>query len=461
MNYIIKKFRRNIYPILFAVILLAAVVTRFAHLDKTAFFINDQGRDLLVLNTSLETRKIPLIGPSTSFNSRLGSFYFGPSYYYFLLPFFLISKDPLFITVVFPILFMVGLMFLLGVKDLIDREKAIFLILVVFSGFSIYYSRFIWNLNLGYLLSFIIFSVFLRYRSRIGKTKKTALLFGILSGLVFQVHYGMLFLYTGIIWFLQKNRRWMVAGILLSFAPFLAFDIRHTFILSRTFGGVIGTFLRNSKSEMFSFTPIFTKIFEFYLFPNTPFPTSIKALLGFIAYTIPLVVLFKSKRFIGRLLSLIYIFFLITFFIFKRDFDYYLACFFLYFYLGSAISLNSFALKSRYALFLTTFFLMIFSYVNASSYFSTLKTSPYSISKQKEFARIIAQNQPTGNKALDLSVFPHLDDRRGIEYLLLDTYDIRLDPNDRDKYIVCFQKDCAAKGCKILYKEQDVRIFKL
>jgi len=104
---------------------------------------------------------------------------------------------------------------------------------------------------------------------------------------------------------------------------------------------------------------------------------------------------------------------------------------------------------------------MIFSYVNASSYFSTLKTSPYSISKQKEFARIIAQNQPTGNKALDLSVFPHLDDRRGIEYLLLDTYDIRLDPNDRDKYIVCFQKDCAAKGCKILYKEQDVRIFKL
>lgn len=437
------------------------MVTRFLYLDKTAFFINDQGRDLLLLNSSLEARKIPLIGPSTSFNSRLGSFYFGPAYYYFLLPFFLVSKDPLFITAIFPILFVIGLIFLLRVKDLTDREKAIFLILVVFSGFSIYYSRFIWNLNLGFLLSFIVFSVFLRYRDRIGKTKKTALLFGILSGLVFQMHYGMLFLYASIIWFLQKNRRWMILGMLISFAPFLVFDIRHAFILSRTLAGVIGTFLRNSKNGTFSFTSIFIKQFEFYLFPNSNIPTVIRAILGFIVYVLPLMVLLKSNRFVGRFLSLCYILFLITFFVFKRDFDYYLACFFIYFYLGLSISLNSFILKSRYTFFFITLFLMIFSYVNVSSYFSNLKPSAYSVLKQKQFSRIIAENQGPDRKNISLSVFPHQDDIRGMEYLLLVNYGIHLNVQSNNRYMVCFQKNCPAGGYKLFYSEQNVKIYKI
>ena len=191
----IKDFFKNIKINLnsfYNVLFLTAIITRFIFLKQTAFFLNDQGRDLQVLLEMVRDRHLTLIGPATSFYAVMGSLYFGPYYSYFLLPFFLINRSPLFMTLIFPVLFSL-IVFLIGFvqinKAFNQTTKMLLLILLITSSYSLYYTRFLWNLNLGLLLSILLFLTSLKYKHLILKNKKTLFIYGLISGAVFQVHY--------------------------------------------------------------------------------------------------------------------------------------------------------------------------------------------------------------------------------------------------------------------------------
>src|SRR3989344_9025263 len=116
----------NVNPIIiFSSIIIISLLIRLLWLDKTSFFVNDQGRDLLVLYNFVNNQQLTLIGPATSLTGALGNIYFGPFYYYYLILFYLISSSPLFMIIIFPILFSVGLFLFSKIKSVDIWQKII------------------------------------------------------------------------------------------------------------------------------------------------------------------------------------------------------------------------------------------------------------------------------------------------------------------------------------------------
>ena len=66
----VKQFFKNNRMDIFIsiIIFISLIVTRFIRLGDTAFFVNDQGRDIKVLYNMLINGKMTLIGPATSFS---------------------------------------------------------------------------------------------------------------------------------------------------------------------------------------------------------------------------------------------------------------------------------------------------------------------------------------------------------------------------------------------------------
>ena len=86
---------RKLYIAAFALTLLF-LWTRFYKIETSFNFISDIGRDFLALWQWKQTGKPPLLGPQTSalpFNQSA-------IYYYFLMPFYLISGQSIFSTLI-------------------------------------------------------------------------------------------------------------------------------------------------------------------------------------------------------------------------------------------------------------------------------------------------------------------------------------------------------------------------
>lgn len=460
---IIKNKLRDINSITFIILILIAIITRFIYLDKTAHFVNDQGRDLLILNEIVINSKLSLIGPATSFHSTLGSLYFGPYYYYFLLPFFLLSKDPIVLTAIFPILFILICTLLIKVKGINKNTKILFLIFSIFSSYSLYYSRFLWNLNLGFLLSFIVFLLFLLFNKAIFSKKIYLIIFGFICGMVFQVHYGMLFLYLALIIIFLKKKRclYYLTGFFLSFLPFIIFDIRHKFIILKTLLGVILDFFQKVGEQNFNIFHIFSKLFNSYLIPDLFIHDFWKLLFGFILLILILKYLFTKNTILFKLLRYSFILFLVSFFIFKRNFDYYLACFFLFYYLGFSLFLSNIFSKKRNISYILYVFIIIFVITNLHYYFSQ-NNYKYSIYTQNRIAEAIDSKINSINSdinKINLSALPHHDDRKGVEYILLTRYKIQNYNKSRDKFIICYSRECFKKDYKLIYNVRDIGLY--
>ncbi|MCX6732320.1 MAG: hypothetical protein NTV98_02155, partial [Candidatus Roizmanbacteria bacterium] len=330
-------FKNKLKIIILALILLA-IISRFLWLDKTAFFVSDQGRDMMVLHNIVINKSLTLIGPATSFAGNYGNIYFGPYYYYFLLPFYLLNNQPYFITSIFPLLFILGLILFFKIKELKSYEKIIISLLLISSSFSLYYTRFIWNLNLAFLLSFILFSIFLIYRKKITVNGVLMLVFGIASGAIFQMHYAMFFLYICLpifFWKSWKNLLLYASGFIVSFFPFVLFDIRHSHVLSRNIYSLVVGMHPQIKTANFTFLQIFEKVFNYLLVPSINLYPLIKSLFMMGLYLFTIYFYIRQKKILNHFIALIFIVFLISFSIFKRDFDYYLACFYIWFYIGA------------------------------------------------------------------------------------------------------------------------------
>jgi hypothetical protein len=86
MNEKISFWRKDALKITTLIFLF--IFTRFYKIENSLYFFNDMGRDLLVLLKWKKFGQIPLLGPQTSALPINQS----PIYFYFLMPFYLITK---------------------------------------------------------------------------------------------------------------------------------------------------------------------------------------------------------------------------------------------------------------------------------------------------------------------------------------------------------------------------------
>ena len=255
MSRFLKKYW---HLIALALIILLGSFLRFYRLPQSTSFLNDTVRDIDKVREIIQERKLVLLGPPTSIGSKevgYGTVYFGPIFYYLLLPFLFLSRlDPM-----GPVLFVAALnslsilgIFFLGLK-IFDREYLALIIssLLCFSAGHIYYSRFVWNPNL--LVFFSILSLIFFYLSLENKNSVYSFLLGIFLGVTIQLHYVSVFLgiFSFGYFFLKKEKRkflfWMLLGELIIFSPLLIFELRHNYLNLRSLIFIINQGLSRAR----------------------------------------------------------------------------------------------------------------------------------------------------------------------------------------------------------------------
>lgn len=441
-----KKNKKIAYLILLAIIFIGLLL-RIHYALNDAYFVNDQGRDLLVLQKMLKRGYPVTIGPSTSFFTKYGNIPFGPYYYYFLFPFFLISKHPYFVTLPFILLFLIISLAVFKDKKLNLFQKFIFLTFFSLSLNSIYYTAFIWNLNLAMLLGFLIFLFYIKKERLILSSAKNLLLFGLVLGAIFQIHYALFFLVAGIfINFLKKSRKkalYFLLGFLASFFPFLIFELRHSFLISRMLLRL--PFEAKENKLGVNIIQSLIDLSKFYF----PFFINSKLIHLTIGLLLSILLVSYLQNYYTKLFFSI---FLISFIFLRRNFTYYLALYLPFFYFQIS------TLGKNKILKILLFILAILTAIVSIDRYLKEKNLALGIKTQLQIARKISQKNQ--DKTLSLTVLPHNDDKNGVLYLLSRFYNFKIKDQDADKYIICFKKTlCVQKGEKIYQNPKVVVIY--
>src|SRR3989339_2072428 len=133
------------------IILSLATVSRFYRLPATLTFLEDEGRDLLVVHKMLDTFRPVLLGPQTS----TGNMYLGPLYYYLITPALFLSRmNPLGPAVFIGLTgaFTVYLLYLFGTKWFGKLSGMVAAIMYGLLPLPVTFTRNSWNPNLAPLL---------------------------------------------------------------------------------------------------------------------------------------------------------------------------------------------------------------------------------------------------------------------------------------------------------------------
>jgi hypothetical protein len=222
------------------VFLVSFYLKLFPVLNNNFPFTMDQARDMLDIRHIVEEKKPALIGPTTSINGV----FLGPFYYYFNLPPYIISGgDPAYLTYWNVLWYMISGVALLAYfygkdKSLSVISSAVFLMAPAF----FYSSRYFWSANpMPYMTTFYILALlnFLNKTSALNGA-----IVGLIAGLSMQVEaaFGVLFLPFFILFSLikrlpLKSVTASIAAFGLTVLPQLIFELRHGFIMTKTFFG--------------------------------------------------------------------------------------------------------------------------------------------------------------------------------------------------------------------------------
>lgn len=230
----LKRFLK-LELILVAILLLTVIYLRFWQIRDYVVFLGDEGRDMIVMrNMILEMRPV-FLGPTAS----VGGFYLGPIYYWMAAPFLaLFAFDPIGPSVMVATIGVTTVFLLFKfLKDAIGFYPA-YLVTVLYATapLIVRYSRSSWNPN-----PLPFFSLLLIYSLYLAITKKNPIFFllaGLAFGVAIQLHYLAIMLIPVcalILIFNLNYRKWLIASIfgvlgsLITFSPFLIFEIKHNF----------------------------------------------------------------------------------------------------------------------------------------------------------------------------------------------------------------------------------------
>jgi hypothetical protein len=228
--------------ILILIILISSYLRLTGVFSNSFAFTYDVGRDMLKVSDIVNHHKITLIG----FTTGVEGIFYGPWWYYILsLPFLLSAGNPQFIAAFIALtgILTIFLLFLFGKKI---EGNAFGLLLAFLAGFSptlIGLSSQIWNPNIAPIL--IAISFFLIFKIIKEPTSLTFFLFGIISSLLIdtEIVFGLLLCLGSIIGLfviskktiLTKKSLLFIPGFLLILVPRIIFELRHDFLMTKTF----------------------------------------------------------------------------------------------------------------------------------------------------------------------------------------------------------------------------------
>jgi len=219
-------------------ILCLAAYLRLHRIQDYMTFLGDEGRDVLIVKRMIVDHKLTLLGPTAS----VGGFFMGPIYYYFMLPFLwawnLNPVGPAVMVAFFGIA-TVGLIYIIGKEWFSKGVGLIASLLYALSPIVIAYSRSSWNPNI--VPFFALASVYFLEKWRDRKKVSHLFIVGLCAGIGIQLHYIYLFLIVTEGLFLAYHYKkvdikallMLLAGFVLGFSPFLAFEFRHGFTNTR------------------------------------------------------------------------------------------------------------------------------------------------------------------------------------------------------------------------------------
>jgi len=251
-----SKLQRHKSILLLGIILLIAAFFRFYRINEYMTFLGDEGRDVLVVKRMIVDHKFTLLGPITS----VGSMYLGPIYYYFMLPFlFIFRLNPVGPAIGIALLALATtyLIYRTG-KEFFTEEVGLFAsFLYSISPLTITYGRSSWNPNaVPFFAMLLIYSLL---NIVIKKKNLWYAVYGLGLGVILQLHYiSVIFIpifVAAMVVYKQKislkNILMAFLGFIISFSPFLIFELRHDFTNTIT---LLKFIIGRSGSENFAFT---------------------------------------------------------------------------------------------------------------------------------------------------------------------------------------------------------------
>lgn len=221
--------------VLLVLILLITAAVRFYRIGEYITFLGDEGRDMLVVKRMIVDHKPTLLGPITS----VGSMYMGPVYYYFMVPFLwawnLNPVGPSVMVVIFSIA-TVFLIYKTSQEFFSHGSAYIAAFLYAVSPLAIIYGRSSWNPNI--VPFFAILIIYSLLKTLVKKNHRWLYVAGFALGIIIQLHYvtmlfipviaACLFLFRPK--FPKRIYVYFVIAFLISYSPFLLFELRHSFV---------------------------------------------------------------------------------------------------------------------------------------------------------------------------------------------------------------------------------------
>ena len=229
-----SKFKK-LELILLIALVITAIFFRFWQIRDYVVFLGDEGRDMIVMRQIFTERHLPFLGPTAS----VGGFYLGPIYYWMAAPFLFIFRfDPVGPSVMVAIFGVATVLLLYKfLKEAVGFWPAILTgFLYSTAPLIVRYSRSSWNPN-----PLPFFSLLMIYFLYLGITRRKIIYFlaaGASLGIAIQLHYlaTILIAIASLIILLHTNfKRWFlifltfIVGFIITFSPFLIFEIRHNF----------------------------------------------------------------------------------------------------------------------------------------------------------------------------------------------------------------------------------------
>lgn len=233
-----KKFEIGI----FIIILVCAILLRFPLVIQGFFaFTYDQGRDLLEVQKLVGEHDPILIGPTTG----LPGIFYGPWWYYFLGPIFLISGgNPTVITAIFGAIGILTIFLLYLLIKKITANVPVSLAVAAVAAMSqpfITSSSQIWSpsLVLPLMISYVFFLALIFEKPQPWKFLALGITSGLVmdSGAAFGVVLTIATIISGIFfkkYFWGKNYLFYFLGFLIILSPRIIFDIRNEFLITKS-----------------------------------------------------------------------------------------------------------------------------------------------------------------------------------------------------------------------------------
>jgi hypothetical protein len=318
-----KKLQSLLYPVAILILFISFIFASLHLVRGEVLFHTDLARDVLIVEDMVETRRPDLIGPRAG---GIPGLFFGPIWYYAMIPFFIIgSGSPVAIGVFWLTMVTLAVLSAWYVSDRVFGKNVGFLSAVLYSAFLIPISPGFTQSFGSLIFSPIVFFLLFRFYQTAAKRYLVANVF--VLGFLFHLQpaFGMLtialsFLFSVYVVRKKKKLKYLLYYLLIiiPLSNYLVFEARHSFLQTRAFWDFI-TSPPASRIEI-TFLETVTNRFDGFLhrlnlLQANRIPAYILSLLAnfFILYTAIKVKKLRSREFIVMFFVFYVSFWMLTF----------------------------------------------------------------------------------------------------------------------------------------------------